>query len=225
MGGGTKRNRGGGKDGLGAGVAYMASGSQPSTRTYLKGAQTREQVLRAAKNLFTQRGYRSTSIYDVFAEAGITKGAFYHHWRTKEDLALTILDELKAAYETHVFSLLSSDGRARDVIEQALSKICQLNANPEWVYCRLMAMWSVELDGTDEALGRGIREVRERCLGFWESLLARAQAQGDLRRDIEPKELSFLMVGALMGVYLLGRSSNGEESRNALETIRRVMFA
>ncbi len=61
---------------------------KPGTRLTSRGEQTRDQIMQAARKLFTQRGYHYTSIYDLFDQAETTKGAFFHHWKTKEDLAL-----------------------------------------------------------------------------------------------------------------------------------------
>ena len=202
----------------------MTAGSRPSTRRYLKGEQTREQILQAAKELFMRKGYHNTSIYDLFEKAAITKGAFYHHWRTKEELALTILEEMRSAYETRIFTLVHSNGRARDTIEQALRTIRGLNSRPDWVYCRLLATWSAELSRDDGQLAKGVREMRQRWRDFWERILARAQEEGDLRRDISAKELSLLMSGTLMGVYIGGTGDGSMNACDVLETMRKILF-
>lgn len=46
----------------------------------------REEFLDAALALFLERGYEATTISDVIARVGVSKGAFYHHYRAKEDL-------------------------------------------------------------------------------------------------------------------------------------------
>ncbi len=203
----------------------MIPQTRPSTRRYLKGEQTREQILQTARKLFMQRGYHNTSIYDLFERAGITKGAFYHHWKTKEDLALTILEDMKRSYETKIFGVLETEGNARAQIERTLDTIVELNADPNWHYCRLMATWTAELDPQEEELGRAVHEIRARWRGFWHQLLARAQAQGDLRADISPLELSFLMESTICGVNLTGKQERtvGENS-HALHTFRKLLF-
>jgi TetR/AcrR family transcriptional repressor of nem operon len=203
----------------------MSTDQRPSTRRYIKGELTREQILQAAKKLFMARGYFNTSIYDLFEKAEITKGAFYHHWKTKEELALTILDEMRNAYQKHLFPTLRAEGRARDQIESALRTIRDLNSNPDWVYCRLLATWSAELGTADDPLGKGVQEMRQQMLGFWEQLLHRAQEQGDLRKDIAPKELSFLIMSMILGVYISDRNGDCGSSRTALETVRKILFA
>lgn len=201
------------------------SDSHRSSRRYLKGEQTREQIIHAARKLFTQRGYHNTSIYDLFELSGISKGAFYHHWKTKEDLAFTILEEMRKAYDTRMFGIIETEGRARDQIEKVLQTIVELNSDPDWLYCRLMATWTSELDGNDGGLGSAIHEMRARWQTFWETLLKRAQDQGDLRADLPARELSFLVISSLYGIFLTGKQEPANASRvQALETLRKVLF-
>src|ERR1700733_13837045 len=54
---------------------------------------TREQILRAAAHQFAQRPYYAVGLDDILAEAQLTKGAMYFHFRSKHALALAIVDE------------------------------------------------------------------------------------------------------------------------------------
>lgn len=204
----------------------MAMPAKASTRKYLKGEQTRDTILSAARKLFKDNGYHNTSVYDLFDRAGITKGAFYHHWRTKEDLALTLLEEMKVAYQNRIFSILDGPGSARDLIEKTFATITELSADPDWHYCELIATWSTELGPEDAQLGRAVHEVRHGLLAFWERLLGRAQTEGQMRTDISAKDLSFLVVSTICGVTLSGkRTCGGGANPNAINTLQRLLFA
>ena len=48
--------------------------------------KTRQQLIEAAARLFEERGYADTSVTDICAELAITKGALFHHFKSKEDL-------------------------------------------------------------------------------------------------------------------------------------------
>jgi len=100
----------------------------------------------------------------------------------------------------------------------------EFNTNPDWVYCRLLAMWSAEMGTDEDAMARGVQEMRHQWLAFWEQLLRSAQEQGHLRTDIPAKELSFLMLSATMGVYIIEGNDGNRESYQALETMRKVLF-
>ncbi len=54
--------------------------------------ETRTKILDSAVKLFSTRGYTAASVDDICAEAGISKGAFYHHFESKQALFLALLD-------------------------------------------------------------------------------------------------------------------------------------
>ncbi|GEB62211.1 ScbR family autoregulator-binding transcription factor [Streptomyces gardneri] len=54
--------------------------------------KTRRAILEAAATVFAERGYERTTIGEILVRAGVTKGALYFHFASKEDLALGVLD-------------------------------------------------------------------------------------------------------------------------------------
>ena len=54
--------------------------------------ETKAKIMEAAIKLFSTRGYNKASVDDICQEAGISKGAFYHHFKTKQMLFLALLD-------------------------------------------------------------------------------------------------------------------------------------
>lgn len=56
-----------------------------------KGIQTRDRILDSAEQLILQKGYSGTAIDDILAETGLTKGAFFHHFKSKGDLAYALV--------------------------------------------------------------------------------------------------------------------------------------
>lgn len=53
---------------------------------------TREKILQEATRLFTLKGYHDTKLDEVVKAVGMTSGAFFHHFRSKEDLAYAVMD-------------------------------------------------------------------------------------------------------------------------------------
>jgi AcrR family transcriptional regulator len=180
--------------------------SRPSGRRYAKGEQTREQILGAAKRLFAQRGYFHTSIEDLLGGSERTKGAVFHHWRTKEELALELLGEMERNYEQKAFQLLHSDAPARAVLERVMETLASANGEPEWYCCRMLAIWSAEFGPADAPLGARVHALQERWMGFWRELLTRAQAAGDLASGADPRTCATMLAGAILGFQLLSRN-------------------
>jgi TetR/AcrR family transcriptional repressor of nem operon len=68
-----------------------------------RAAATRDKLLQSATELIRRNGYAATSIDDICRHASVTKGAFFHHFKTKEELVqscLALWDNLTAAMET-----------------------------------------------------------------------------------------------------------------------------
>ncbi len=53
---------------------------------------TRERILQEATRLFTLKGYHDTKLAEVLEAAGVTSGAFFHHFQSKEDLAFAVME-------------------------------------------------------------------------------------------------------------------------------------
>jgi AcrR family transcriptional regulator len=81
-------------------------------------AVRRAELIDCARRLFLTRGYERTTINDVIAAAGLSKGAFYHHFRSKEDMLEAIAERF--AHESAAF--------ARDLgADPALNALQRLN--------------------------------------------------------------------------------------------------
>lgn len=76
---------------------------------------TREQIVDAANRLFYERGFAQTSFADIAAAVGISRGNFYHHFKTKDEM-------LEAVIEARLTStremLREWDGRSEDPLER-----------------------------------------------------------------------------------------------------------
>jgi len=76
-------------------VAGPSQGSRKKDRT-------RAEVLKAALGLFRKRGFDDTSMRDIAAEAGLSLGAAYYHFASKQAIVLAYYHELQDAYEAEV---------------------------------------------------------------------------------------------------------------------------
>ena len=103
-------------------------------RTKEQAAETREALLRAARELFTNQGFAATSIAAIVAAAGPTKGALFHYFSSKEDIFLEVWTALQ----------LEMDAAARDAAAAARSK-----TDPYAAFlagCRVYLDWAMRPD-------------------------------------------------------------------------------
>lgn len=68
---------------------------RPAEARAAQGAATRQTLVRVATDLFGARGFADTSLGEVVASSGVTKGALYHHFRGKEDLFAAVYEQVQ----------------------------------------------------------------------------------------------------------------------------------
>src|SRR5271156_7134469 len=139
---------------------------------------TRRQILQAASHQFAQRAYHDVGLDDVLAEAELTKGAMYFHFRSKHALALAVIDDLTSQSSEVVADLLSRKFSGletlidfsyqlavRDITEdisRAALHLVESIARIDGLQAKLHREW---IDNLTVAVQRGISEgdVLEQC--------------------------------------------------------------
>jgi TetR/AcrR family transcriptional repressor of nem operon len=79
-------------------------------RTTTKGEATRSFLLGVAAEVFAERGYAGTTMAELFGRSGLTKGAFYFHFPSKQQLAVAVVERKQAEWLDRIGSELSAAG-------------------------------------------------------------------------------------------------------------------
>ena len=151
---------------------------------------TRSALLRAGRELFTEKGFADTATEEVVARAGVTRGALYHHFRDKTDLFRAVHEELENELIERVAAAMGSD----DVLEAVVaSTTAYLEACRDPAYQRITHTDGPGVLGWEEWWKTG----DEHGLGLIREGLQRVIDAGLM--DPKPVELFAHMVrGALM---------------------------
>ena len=171
---------------------------------------TRRQILRAASHQFAHKAYGLVSLDDILAEAEVTKGAMYFHFRSKHALAVAIIEQ-RAAVARH----------AAD--ELVARKLSGLETLIDFSY--LMAVDDIGDVSTRaglnllESIGR-TDGLQASVLGEWVTLYAeigrRAVGEGDIVEERDPDDIARLLVSMYMG---LRQTSNFAEPERFLHDL------
>lgn len=125
-------------------------------------AARRAELIDCAQRLFLTKGYERTTINDVIAEAGLSKGAFYHHFRAKEDL----LEAVAARFAEQ--AMVAARAACSDPSIDALGRLNSLLAmNRQWKaenLSQLRPMFTVLLRPENAALYHRIVEAVFRAM-------------------------------------------------------------
>lgn len=163
-----------------AAVPPAQEAARPRRRRDPRRERTRQRLLDAGRTVFERDGYHLARLSDMTTLAGVSTGAFYHHFASKAELFRALVDEV-------VEDLTAIDDSARAASGDPVAGI--LEANRAYIAgyrrnARLM-MLLVQLDPDDEIAER----AREMRAGFEERLVRAIrgwQAQGLAYSDLDP---------------------------------------
>src|SRR6266542_5199650 len=91
-----------------------------------RGEITRRHILEVAALAFAREGYSGASLNDIIKEAGTTKGGFYFHFPSKEELALAVLRHKQEQWAGRVVSATMTHERAVDRLRAMPGVLCDL---------------------------------------------------------------------------------------------------
>ena len=97
-------------------------------RTKEDALKTRRRILASALSLFVKKGYDRTTFTDIAARLGMTKGAVYWHFDSKEKLLVTLLDDMLKKFRRQITALLPSGGDFESLTFQTVADMMVRNA-------------------------------------------------------------------------------------------------
>lgn len=171
---------------------------------------TRQQIIRAAAHQFAQRPYHDVGLDDILAEAELTKGAMYFHFRSKHALALAVIDEQLARAGAAVQSLVD---RKLSGLE-TLIDVGYLMAVED--SCRDTARAVLHLlpvVGRGEGLQTTVLNNAVQALSV---VVERAVAEGDIVGR-EPQDVARMLVALYLGLRQAGDLDDPEQFLGQIE--------
>lgn len=161
--------------------------------------ETHTQILESAHLLFSQAGYEAASVADICQEAGVSKGAFYHHFPTKQAVFLELLEGWLVELERG-FAILQEESETVPQAIDAMASIAgqlleEMNGNlsllPEfWIQAQ-----------RDPQVWQAARSPYQRYQRFFSTLIHKGIQDGALAQvdsDLAARSLVSLALGLLM---------------------------
>ena len=183
---------------------------------------TREKLLKAAFEEIYRRGFQAASLDTILAQAGVTKGALYHHFPTKAALGLAVVDEVVRGLllERWLGVLQAQPGDPVTALQGTLRyRAANLTAGEIELGCPLNNL-AQEMSPLDEQFRRSVDATFETWREGFAEALARGQAEGSVRRDVDAKQVATFIVAAVEGSYGLAKSAqSGTMVRANLELL------
>lgn len=184
-------------------------------------AARREQILSAAQRCFARKGFHTTSMNDVFAEAGLSAGAVYSYFKSKDEIIAAMAERAVRTIIPFFDTVLAEHPAPalEDVMRRYTLQLQDLAAGPGSVAPQVWA------EAThNPALVPIVTANMQRMRDFWTEIAHRELAAGRLAPDADPEAVgTFLFMttpGYMFGHLLLGDLSP-ETMERGLRGLRR----
>lgn len=174
---------------------------------------TRLQILRAASRQFAHKSYSLVSLDDILADAEVTKGAMYFHFRSKHALASAIIEYRFAVAKSAVDELLALRLSGLETLIDISYLVAVDDIGDEAARAGLNLL---------ESIGRA-DGLQARLLGDWVAAFAaiakRAVAEGDIVGHLDPEGISRLLVSMYLGLRQTSDLAESERFLGDLEQL------
>jgi AcrR family transcriptional regulator len=173
-----------------------------------RATQTKESILQAAEHLFAVHGYEATSVSMICDAAGVSKGAFYHHYETKQSIFLELMQRWLRGLDEQLNLI---DESTEDVQEGLLSmgeiigQVLDVGGPQLPIF---LEFWSRAIRDPD--VWEATVEPFQRYRDFFAALIQRGIDEGSLR-DLSPHNTARVLIALAVGMLVQGLLDTGGE--------------
>jgi TetR/AcrR family transcriptional regulator, cholesterol catabolism regulator len=161
------------------------------------GGTARDAIVETAIRMWGERTYADVSVQDIVGEAGTTKGGFYHHFSSKEDLLVEIHDAALDKQIADMREVISLGLPAPETLRRILTRFFEGFADTR----NAMHVALHEMRSLDDLSYRRVRRRRSEVEQLWVDVLDRGGRDGDLDLPGPPRLTAFALIGVLAWAY------------------------
>lgn len=176
------------------------------------GKPTREKILKESKELIYENGFAGTSIDLILAKTGITKGAFFYHFKTKADLAVALVDEFVESDLSELENVIKqteaykSEPKERllKFIDYFIDMFSSFTENPNCLYASV----SNEQNQYSSEIKKKINNTLLKWREVFEEMIEQAIKKNKPRFSIDKESLADHFTVVLEGAFIMSKALN-----------------
>jgi TetR/AcrR family transcriptional repressor of nem operon len=170
-----------------------------------KGDRTKERIVRAATRLIHTRGYKNTSLEDIFAESGINKGSFYFHFSSKDELVNAVIDRFFGGIERRLAAVFEGPGTSLEKLSAYFEGLAHLMEQSGCTGGCLLGNLSLEVSDWHGELREHLNACFDRMGVLVAGVIDEGQRTGQVRTDRSADELASFVIALMEGALMLAR--------------------
>lgn len=187
-----------------------------------KGALAKEEIVSVAADVIRSKGYQSTSINDILDSSGIGKGKFFHHFKTKHDLGIAVVDRYIETWKTRMIEEilqgeLPAETRIHYMLEETLESFQDSNVKKGCPFGNL----AIEMSEHDASF-------RERIAFFfheWALALSGTLKDANLISEQSAYDYAEYIISSIEGAILMAKvKQTSKPIENTIKIIKNTLL-
>jgi len=185
-------------------------------------AARRQQILDAARRCFLRDGFHNTSMQDVISEAGLSVGAVYRYFKSKDELITSIAEAVVAEAGAWFEDLVRQEPplAPAEAVSRALDFVDR-HTGPDGMLRIALQVWAESL--RDPALAAFVATMYSRMRGTFVLLATRARDAGTLPPDTDVDAVGAVLFGTVPGYALQRILSGGPDKETYAAGLRTLL--
>ena len=162
--------------------------------------------------IFNEKGYYNTSLDDILKQLSLSKGAFYHHFKSKEDYFISIVQNLIVQ---KVYALLieplNTEENPLPIIVESLENALEPGKKNEMAYGFMLNDFLTEFNKRNEEISGYLKDI----LNVWEvnlvSVLKKGKLDGYIARHVDCEGVATYIIASYLGMRSLMMDSSNRQ--------------
>lgn len=167
----------------------------------VRSEETRTRILQTALKLFSETGFDTTGVAEICGAAGVSKGAFYHHFPTKQAVFLQLLEDWLRQLDAELLDALSGAPNVLEGLRGMAAKTSEVFASADGRLSILLEFWGQAWK--DPAVWQRAVAPFQRYRDVFADIVRRGIAEGSLR-PVDPVKAAQALMSLAVGMVLQG---------------------
>lgn len=177
-----------------------------------KPEETRFELLQAAFKEIYVNGFQAASLNRILKNVNLTKGALYHHFSSKKDLGLSVVDEMisERMYKVFMAPLENTDEPISVLCDIFQKKAETLTLEEIKFGCPLNNL-TQEMSPIDDEFDKSLKKISRRWVSIISKALDRGKENGVVKANLDTNGAALFIVASIEGAFSLGKNAQNNE--------------
>lgn len=177
-----------------------------------KAAATRHMILEKAFELIYTQGYQTTSIDEIIATTQVTKGAFFYHFKNKDEMGLAIIHELLKPTMLNGFILpLKEDENPLDLIYRMMKNLLMENDFLKVAYGCPAGNMTQEMTPWNESFRIALEELVDQWKTVLIDRIKKGKKDGQVHAKVNAEQVALFVMSGYWGIRNFGKLYNSKD--------------